>query len=290
MQDISELQRMILGPDGWENDEITGFISIAEDRTRDIFEKFKDDWRSIGMLRSLFDETIIVMGKQPSGLSGHLLMMANTYFMAAFRLVAAGQGITAAPLLRSMLECSLYAWHVHNADTEQRESAWMNRQMGPNERKATTAEFGSPSKIIKELSRTHAQLSEDVKTAYDSLIDFGAHPNIEAFVAHFVLMITEEGFAARHDALISDPFWIQKTFGELRNTTQLTLRVFGIVLPEAFSTCNFNDKLETVDELALRIERALPTIPMEMYDPRKEDLTFLSDLITKSFQDHATNE
>ena len=284
MQDIGEIRRMILGPDGWEDDEIAGFISVTEDSTRSIFETYRDDWRSIGMLRSLFEESVIAMGKQPSGLSGQLLMMANTYFMAAFRLVAAGQGITASPLLRSMLECSLYAWHADSSDTKQRETAWLNRQMGPDERKKTTAEFGSPSKIIKELSKTHAQVSEDVKASYERLIDFGAHPNIGGFVAHCVLMVTEEGFAMRHDSFISDPFWIQQTFEELRNATIITIRVFGIVFPEAFSTCNYEARLEAVNDLASRIGRALPTLPIEKYGPRQEDLTTLHDLISEAFK------
>jgi hypothetical protein len=116
------------------------------------------------------------------------LLLANAYslFLSAVRIALSGQSPPVYAVLRACLESALYA--VIAAQSPMNRKIWLDR----SERVNACRNLFKKGKAKEYLDKVDPNLSNFVTQLYDSMIDFGAHPNSRSVLNHL-------SFEARHE-------------------------------------------------------------------------------------------
>ena len=128
------------------------------------------------------------------------LLLAHAYslFLSAVRIALSGQSPPAFAVLRACLESALYA--VIAAQNPVNRKIWSDRDAHV---KACREKFKKGT-AKQYLENVDPNLAAFVTQLYDSMIDFGAHPNSKSVFNHLSLEETHEGLAVTlailHDA------------------------------------------------------------------------------------------
>lgn len=95
-------------------------------------------------------------------------------FVAAVRLATSGQVTESYPQLRACLENALYAFYIKNDPTLA--NIWLDRHEN-RQAKETTKDHFKIGNAWKSLKSKDASLEKRTHEAYETCIDYGAHPN-----------------------------------------------------------------------------------------------------------------
>ncbi|MGH7091007.1 MAG: hypothetical protein ACREE4_13395 [Stellaceae bacterium] len=108
------------------------------------------------------------------------LLLANAYslFLSAVRIALSGQSPPVFAVLRACLESALYA--VIAAQSPINRKIWLDQSKGVS----TCRNLFKKGKAKEYLEKSDLHLSNFVTQLYDSLIDFGAHPNSRSILNH----------------------------------------------------------------------------------------------------------
>jgi hypothetical protein len=119
------------------------------------------------------------------------LLLANAYslFLSAVRVALSGQSPPVFAVLRACLESALYA--VIAAQSPMNRKIWSNR----NEQVNACRNLFKKGTAKQYLEKADPNLATFVTELYDSMIDFGAHPNSRSVFSHLSLESRDEGQA-----------------------------------------------------------------------------------------------
>jgi hypothetical protein len=114
-----------------------------------------------------------------------VMLSMNSYmnYMASVRVAMSGHSSAVFPILRSSLESACYSYLMTQHDNL--EQVWLERHAGPLQMKACRDAFSSAVKdVARTLNEKHGQPEGWINEAYQSTIDYGAHPNVKSIMDH----------------------------------------------------------------------------------------------------------
>ena len=174
--------------------QLEHFLSIARENEADCLGKYPE---LIGYIEKMVNALRRVSGmdsttalpKEVGAFEALLLGNAYGLFLSAVRIALSGQSPPVFAVLRACLESALYA--VIAAQSMENRSAWLNR----TEHVSACRNLFKKGTTKKFLDKADPHLSNFVTALYDSMIDFGAHPNSKSVLSHLSLESRAEGEA-----------------------------------------------------------------------------------------------
>lgn len=169
----------------WGEDALSAFYAKAEEIAHSAYDELSLSHAGLleihSALRLTQDKLV------PKGVSGIALLLftnAHAMFLAASRAALSGHASSVYPVLRASLESALYGLHM--ATHPKSEQIWANRGDSKKARDKCRAEFSAAN--VKNTAKTmNKGLGDYVNHAYESLIDFGAHPNTLGVMKHVTM-------------------------------------------------------------------------------------------------------
>lgn len=165
-------------------------------------------------------------------------------FLAAVRLCTGGQSFETTTVLRQMLECTLYALHLFKNPRDNK--IFENRDKSPESRKLAQDIFkaGQIMENILNTKMKNAQCASNCRSLYDSLIDFGAHPNFSGVYSGVRVSETSKD-ATTYEipyAALNDPFspLARKL---VKDTAYICLIIFQLMDPKSFEASGVTKEL-----------------------------------------------
>lgn len=159
------------------------YIEAANEVTAGLLSSDSKALNALRALHSFFAESLWkdTVDDRPTPLI--LSLNSFTLFLAGIRMALSGHAIAVFPLLRTALESACYGFLM--AKDESLEPIWTNRHDSPDARRlcrqALQAAVPSVSKALDAIQPGSGNLIAD---AYESAIDFGAHPNPRSIFPH----------------------------------------------------------------------------------------------------------
>lgn len=186
------VQKSLDFPEEWDKFSLCNYLHEME---RQIVSVFANERERLQPLLD-FDEQIsgnasAVFHRAAPGPSIMLFMRMFSVLRAASRVVLCGQFYEARAVMRSALECSVYANALHADGALQK--VWEGRDANETSRKAARRAFQWKTLVYK-LELRDAQLAARVTNVYESLIDLGAHPNPGGVMGGVEVVEVEGGF------------------------------------------------------------------------------------------------
>lgn len=165
-------------PPGWGDDKLTEFLTHAQGNQYATFDNKREAVADLVSLDAMFvrflDGSLNPRPLHPM----QFLLRAHAAFRASVGLVMSGQIYEAQATLRLCLEHASYGFYIGNDDGRWRR--WMSRHDSEADRKAVRNDF-SAAKIQAHLNDAAPKIGVIYSRLYESLIDFGAHPNERGF-------------------------------------------------------------------------------------------------------------
>lgn len=117
-------------------------------------------------------------------LSRYLSIHAAMLFQGAIRVALSGHAAAVYPVLRTALEAAGYALLISSNPTLA--DVWLHRHRSAADRKACRNAFDF-KRVVGQVKCILPALVDLVSRAYDSLIDYGAHPNVTSVMGHVAI-------------------------------------------------------------------------------------------------------
>lgn len=170
-------------PPKWGQDELTRFITNAVENSFATFHKKKPEFEVLLEIDSCYQLLIPNMHNRPEVIPLMLMARSHSSYRGAVRLALSGQCSETFALLRSCLECALYALRMYKRPDL--EEAWLRRHDDDSTIKIVKREF-SYRAVIGSLEAIDKKLAAQLDTLYQRCIDFGGHPNEMAVTSSMV--------------------------------------------------------------------------------------------------------
>ena len=217
-------------PAGWEREALTGFLDLTRANQFGTFYNKRSVIRDICDLDQLFWETAGTLDGPGNVLPGNLFHRSHSAYRAGAGLAMSGQCAEAPCLLRLCLECAGYA-ALMQFDGIKAQETFMRRMEGDNPKKAAKKAFTAQRALIK-LRERDRELATVFSSLYESLIDFGAHPN--------ELMISSNTTMSRNSAQVSleiiylheDGPALDLALKRVAQTGICSLEIFALLFPD----------------------------------------------------------
>ena len=176
-------------PPGWDGDSLSKYFRDAEYNERVTAINYPEVFRLLRFVQASFElvEEAIESARGPARpLPQFLLVRAHSAFLASVRLAMSGQSFEAQVVLRSGIESAWYALHMATDPVPgARAEVWLRRN---DDDEATTMcrnEF-TVAKVRASHEAVDPQGATDLQWLYETLIDFGAHPNQRGVLASVI--------------------------------------------------------------------------------------------------------
>jgi hypothetical protein len=165
-------------PPPWDTDSLSKYFADAEYNERVTAINYPDIYDLLRRLQRAFEQAEETIEKGFT--QGHflvpriLLPRAHSAVLASIRLSMSGQSLEALCVLRSAIE---QAWYdVHIGTDSARAETWLRRNESDDAQRKCKAEF-----TVANVRGSHEALdvngAADMRSLYEIVIDFGAHPN-----------------------------------------------------------------------------------------------------------------
>jgi hypothetical protein len=182
-----------------------------------------------------------------------LQVRVRSAFLAACRLALSGQLVEAHAVLRVGIEEAWYALHIATppeaaADQDQptpmsRWEVWMRRTDSPSAKRRCKDEF-----TIRNVRTTHERIDSTtaahLHAVYETLIDFGAHPNEQGLLSS--IMKTEDDREIQYQVGILAPHELPLVM-TLRLSVAVAvgaLKIFQRIFPERFELMSIDVEID----------------------------------------------
>ncbi len=162
----------------WDADRLSQFISAAQANEKLVCQELYKHEPRLSQIFDVFELCIDVLthNAEPR-IPAFMFHRAVGAFLGGCRLTMSGQFVEAHPVLRLCLELSLYSLHIHR--NSEAGVVWENRAKSSTAYSKCRNEFGAGN-VLRTLKGVDPKLGEVVERIYSDLVDFGAHPNIDA--------------------------------------------------------------------------------------------------------------
>jgi len=220
-------------PSGWGADSLSQFLQVADDNALATFANMRPFFDRLARIDALYRRLICDLNNNPQWFAGFFFLRAHGAYLGACRLSVSGQLAESFMALRGCLESSLYGLHVSKDPT--RAEIWLRRHESDESITAVQGEF-SIRNVMRTLESASPELRIEAKRLYDIAIDYGGHPNERAFTSSTLTRSTESGTELVMAYLNVVPPALLFVLGEVARIGICALEVFGLVLPDSFTT------------------------------------------------------
>lgn len=208
-----------------------------------------------------------------------LLVRVRSAFLAACRLALSGQLVEAHAVLRVGVEEAWYALHIAKqpplpppqpgqASVLPRWEIWLRRTDDATARQRCKNEF-----TVRNVRTTHEQIdpatAAQLHMLYETLIDFGAHPNEQGLLAAMVKTEGEREIEYQVAILAPHELPLMMTLRLAIGVAVGALKIFQRIFPERFELMNLD---VSIDELVTGLNTSF-----RAWVPRDERLIFTFD-------------
>ena len=112
-------------PTGWGDDNFSEFMITAEENGYATFQKAKSYYDKLSAIHDIFKKAVDTMHNSANWFELLFFVKAHSAFLAASRLGLATQVTEASPLIRSIIENSLYGFFLHKH--QEHSEPWLKR-------------------------------------------------------------------------------------------------------------------------------------------------------------------
>ncbi|MER9064853.1 hypothetical protein [Mesorhizobium sp. M0698] len=165
-------------PDGWGQDSLTDYFDSFRGNQFATFDNKRPAVADLIRIDGLFVRFLHGATNPRPFVPMTFMLRAHAAYRAAAGAVLAGQLYEAQAMLRLCLEHAAYGFYI-GAD-KVRWQRWMNRNDSAAAKHAVRDDF-THNRIRKHIKAAAATIGGQFERLYETLIDFGAHPNEQGF-------------------------------------------------------------------------------------------------------------
>jgi hypothetical protein len=185
----------------WQFDE--GLAKYLQDSSEILADATSGDSRDLQLLNEAAERlnAAVADANSEPDIPGQLLAAHGfMMFLAAARTALSGHAQAVYPLLRTALESVCY--YSRTVEDKSLGAVWLARHDDATSKKAARAAFnGAVSETAKSIAKVLPNAGKHLTDTYDSLIDFGAHPNLVGVFKGISLEERPEGIAVKMTSL-----------------------------------------------------------------------------------------
>jgi tetratricopeptide (TPR) repeat protein len=228
----------------WGGDGLTRFLDTAQ---RNLWASYAhlEEFRRLMRLDRLFEETAPHLGTNDTLLEGIFVTRCHSAYRGAVRVAASGELPEAFALMRSALENALYAFHIHR--NPKKGEIWMKRGDDTKSKKDSKKAF-EITPILKEYESLDSYNGAPAKNLYDTLIDYGAHPNADSVYTNISLEEDEKGKRVLSLQLNTNELPLKYALVNVARTGGCCLFIFENIYRKRFQSSGLSEKLRGVIE------------------------------------------
>ncbi len=156
------------------------FIQDATDNTYATFYNLKEWYNRLKGIHLAFNKAAENMYSTPDLLASFFLFRSHSAYLAGVRLALSGQVPETYMVLRGSLECALYGLYIARKPLVR--EVWLRRDEDDEARKKVKQKFRI-SIVFEVLKLEDEKLRNIAGELYDRTIDYGGHPNQQAFLS-----------------------------------------------------------------------------------------------------------
>lgn len=227
-------------PDRWGLDHLTGYFDNVRNNQYATFanKSAVQDLVDIdGCFRKIVDGAINPRPAFPL----RFMLRSHSAFLTGCGAAMAGQTYELTALLRSCLELAAYGWYIGSDDS--RALRWDGRHDSPVNKRRVRKEFriGNIRQYMESQSERLARMFDEL---YETMIDFGGHPNEKGFSVGSSISRGEGQTRINTIYLQADGIALDWSIRMTANVGIWSLHAFQVVYPEKFQLTGVSEKLE----------------------------------------------
>lgn len=240
-------------PPPWGDDPLSTFFSQAEYNERVSAFNLPTIYTLLQRLHAAFqraEETVEKDSRDEFLVTRFLMVRTHAAFLAAIRLAMSGQWFESYPVLRAVIEQAWYALHIaKDPQPPNRVKVWLCR----NDDEASKSKCKSEFTVVNVRS-THESLdsvtAKQLHELYETMIDFGAHPNPRGVLTAMNRSEAENEVRYRVGILFVDPILLVATLRWAVAVAVGALKIFQLIFPERFKLMGLDEEIKAlVNEL-----------------------------------------
>jgi len=230
-------------PPGWNDDPLSKFIQGTTENTYATFHNLKEWYNRLRNVHQAFSKIVENMDRTPDFLSSFFLVRSHSAYLAGVRLALSGQVPEAYMTLRGSLECALYGLYVARK-TSVRE-VWLRRNEDDQAKKKVKREF-KVSNLFEVLESENHKLLKITRLLYERTIDYGGHPNQQAFLSVMKQQLDESKITFQSAYMIGNEPALQLCLKSSAQIGICALSIIRQVFRERFDILGVSDDLENL--------------------------------------------
>lgn len=233
------------------------FVEVVNEVSSETRKELAPSISFLEEIDQLFVEWIPGAGATKPTASAVLVLNAHASFRAAICLAMSGQLLPVFMTIRGAIESVLYANAiVQNPDLEE---MWLGRDKNEDARRACRTAFTVKKCFDSLATALGEEFSSVFREAYDSTIDFGAHPNCK-MILRSVGVSETEGDRQRLDFT----YLHGKDSFELRQSFVACAEVGLMVFLATLTCCEGHKRLRELNDQALDLQSKIPRFIREL--------------------------
>jgi hypothetical protein len=230
-------------PLGWGDDPLSKFIQGTTDNTYATFHNLKGWYNCLRDIHASFSDATQNMDRTQDWFASFFLFRAHSAYLAGTRLALSGQVPEAYMVLRGVLESALYGFYV--ARNSSVRETWLRR----NEDKATKKRMRQDFKIaniFQILELEDQKLRKIAGDLYERTIDYGGHPNQQAFLSVMKQQSDESKITFQSAYMIGNEDALHLCLKSCAQIGICALSIFRLVFRERFDILGISQNLDEV--------------------------------------------
>jgi hypothetical protein len=230
-----------LKPKDWSKDDLTDFFDAARNNAFATFVHLRPAYQRICDIDNEFKIIANNLHHSENPFCVFLLHRSHSAYRASAQLAISGQIPEAYMVLRGCLENALYGFYFY-FDHESL-SVWLDRNSSPAAKQKVKDEI-RPARMLKLLKEKDNDLGGIANTLYDHIIDYGAHPNPNAFLTNMSLLKEIDGSTTyRNYYLSGNTPGLQLCIKSVSRIGVCCLKIFKHIYKERYDLLGITVKL-----------------------------------------------
>ncbi len=218
-------------PSGWGRDSLSEFAERHLVNTFGFFSLMPDWIHRLANINDVFRTVGHNLTDPEDVWSAFFLARCQSAFLAASLHAIAGQVGDTAPLTRSCIEWAIYAVHFQKHPDQL--EVWLERGDGAEARRKAAA-AARPSKMLEDVDALDPLLGKALREIYETSIEFGAHPNIQALFGNMHREERNGDQVFTNKMLTADEFDVRVAIKQVARAGLAALLAFEHLLPARF--------------------------------------------------------
>lgn len=230
-------------PPGWGDDLLSKFIQGTTDNIYATFDNLKEWYNRLRDIHASFSVATQNMDRTQDWFASFFLFRGHSAYLAGTRLSLSGQVPEAYMVLRGALECALYGLYVARKPSVR--ETWLRRDDDAISRKRVRQEF-KISNVFEVLKSEDQKLRKTAGDLYERTIDYGGHPNQQAFLSVMKQQSDESKTTFQSAYMIGNEEALRLCLKSCAQIGTCVLSIFRLVFRERFDILGISQSLESM--------------------------------------------